>query len=408
MKSTSANNNNKKSSTFSPFQIIVFVSLCIFIPWLLYVFYHPKFSSASENSVNSISLPQLLGLVHSPINENAIVYKKPVQGDIPYNGAKPVYGKHTGKDAVFALACNYHLELYKFFVGTLRKYGFEDDIVLAVSPPGKMKLGVEEYIQKTNVVAYGFNVTCEGKDNCKLQDDFLGYPDPRPTRPFANIRYALYEYWLNFYGPKSYIIILDFRDVFFQSNPFKAFGQYELRVPKYVLYVYAENQKMKTIGGCKFNSLWVGRCFGKEALEQVRNNSVICSGSTIGSYEAISYYVKTMLETMDTVQCWRKGIESDQGYQNYLFYNGKFNSPNGDGNATKFDQGNGIVNTIGAMNGRRIQQEHKGSLTAFWKIRDSQGRIINNDGTVSPIVHQWDRWFQELKQYVFFDLAKDV
>lgn len=39
---------------------------------------------------------------------------------------------------------------------------------------------------------------------------------------------------------------------------------------------------------------------------------------------------------MDKVQCWRKNIESDQGYQNYLFYNGHFNTP--EGNASKFDQ----------------------------------------------------------------------
>jgi hypothetical protein len=40
---------------------------------------------------------------------------------------------------------------------------------------------------------------------------------------------------------------------------------------------------------------------------------------------------------MDTVKCWLKGIESDQGYQNFLFYNGKFN--NEQGNATLFYQG---------------------------------------------------------------------
>lgn len=58
-----------------------------------------------------------------------------------------------------------------------------------------------------------------------------------------------------------------------------------------------------------------------------------------------------MLQSMDTVKCWLKGIESDQGYQNYLFYNGHFNTELG--NATLFHQGNGVVNTIGAMNGYR-------------------------------------------------------
>jgi hypothetical protein len=71
-----------------------------------------------------------------------------------------------------------------------------------------MKPGVANYIKDMNVISYGFDVDCIGKDNCKLRDDFLGYPDPRPYRTFANIRYALYEYWLRYYTDQSYILIL--------------------------------------------------------------------------------------------------------------------------------------------------------------------------------------------------------
>jgi hypothetical protein len=85
---------------------------------------------------------------------------------------------------------------------------------------------------------------------------------------------------------------------------------------------------------------------------QVKDKAVICSGSTLGSYVAIDNYITTMLTSMDKVKCWLKGIESDQGYQNYLFYNGYFNVPNL-GNATLNMQGEGVVNTIGAMNGFR-------------------------------------------------------
>jgi hypothetical protein len=161
---------------------------------------------------------------------------------IPTKGAQPLWGvKHSDGDAVFALACNYDTKYYKRFVGTLRKAGFKGDIVLAVSPIAKMKKGVEEYLKSTGVVAYGFDVDCEGKDNCKLQDEFLGYPDPRPHRTFANIRYALYEYWLRYYSGNAYILILDFRDTFFQRNPFEPLGPIEKRKPTYDLRMYAEN-----------------------------------------------------------------------------------------------------------------------------------------------------------------------
>jgi hypothetical protein len=101
---------------------------------------------------------------------------------------------------------------------------------------------------------------------------------------------------------------------------------------------------------------------------------------------------------MDTVKCWLKGIESDQGYQNYLFYNGYFDTA--EGNATLFYQGNDVINTIGAMNGFRVPKDMKGTLKDFWKIRDEEGYILNNDGSRSACVHQWDRFYSELRKFV--------
>jgi hypothetical protein len=129
----------------------------------------------------------------------------PVLGPHAVNGTKPMIGSHSGRDAIFALAANYPLELFKFFVGSVRRFGFKDDIVLAVNPKKSMQPNTFQYLVEQNVVAYGFEVDCRKKDDCKLRDDFFGsvyhpfqsitllrYPDPRPYRPFANIRYALY------------------------------------------------------------------------------------------------------------------------------------------------------------------------------------------------------------------------
>ena len=156
------------------------------------------------------------------------------------------------------------------------------------------------------------------------------YPDPRPLRTFANIRYGLYgtshiihilhlffflrlivlypsEYWLRYYDVKSYILILDFRDTFFQQQPFSAFGAYPIRHARYDLHLFAENWAVKNIGKCVYNSLWIGRCFSKQSLQDIRAQAVICSGSTLGSFLGIDHYVATMLTWMDKVQCWLKG-----------------------------------------------------------------------------------------------------
>lgn len=333
----------------------------LFVPWLVYLYRQSatnaplhipnadeikaifRFSQQMSAPLETPADVKALQFQHDVVQGHSVLHpteihrnvtKLPVLGPLPSNGAVPLYGiKHTGGDAVFALACNYPKNFYQRFVGSLRKSKFDGDVVLAVSPPSKMKPGVEEYIQEARVIPYAFEVDCMGVDNCKLKDDFLGYPDPRPYRTFAYIRYALYEYWLVHYNELSYILILDFRDTFFQSNPFQSYGPLSQRpAGKYDLQLFAENYKVKNIGKCPFNSLWIARCFGKPALEPVKEKAVICSGSTLGSFLAIDFYVRTMLTHMDRVQCWLKGIESDQGYQNYLFYNGFFNHPSG--NAT--------------------------------------------------------------------------
>ena len=137
---------------------------------------------------------------HKPSTTSPFSFSEmPVLGPIPGKGsATPLFGiQHQGKDAIFALACKYPKLYYERFVGTLRDAGYTDDIgktlenslerllttvplfsmlfiaVLAVSPEPQMKPGVSQYIKDTNIVAYAFDVDCEGKDNCRLQEAFL-------------------------------------------------------------------------------------------------------------------------------------------------------------------------------------------------------------------------------------------
>jgi hypothetical protein len=381
MKAASNPAGGAKRAFFSGWRAIAIVMIVILLPWAFYVNFHPQYKGVNNLSAPHVDSTAISAAVISHtakqqtqqvldvskleavsqksakpqvLPKSAFTFPElPVLGPVPTNGAKPLWGyEHKGTDAIFALACNYPKVYYQRFVGSLRKFGYHEDIVLAVSPEEKMKPGVKDYLKETNTLAYAFEVDCKGTDDCRLKDDFLGYPDPRPHRTFANIRYALYEYWLRQYHENSYILILDFRDTFFQANPFQSFGLYNQRPePKYVLQTFAENYDVKNIGICVFNSNWIKTCFGKEALQTLKKEAVICSGSTLGSYPGIHHYVRTMLSSMDTVKCWLKGIESDQGYQNYLFYNGYFNTPHG--NATLFHQGHGVVNTIGAMNGYR-------------------------------------------------------
>jgi hypothetical protein len=49
---------------------------------------------------------------------------------------------------------------------------------------------------------------------------------------------------------------------------------------------------------------------------------------------------------------------------------------------------------------RRVPADKKGPLDTFWKIRDTEGYVLNYDGSRSACVHQWDRWHDELHKFV--------
>lgn len=88
-----------------------------------------------------------LSQVLQDMSVSGVNMNMPVMGPIPTDGVVPLFDvKHQGGDAVFALATGYPKNFYQRFVGTLRKTGYNGDIVLAVSPPKKMKPGVQAYI----------------------------------------------------------------------------------------------------------------------------------------------------------------------------------------------------------------------------------------------------------------------
>jgi hypothetical protein len=76
--------------------------------------------------------------------------------------------------------------------------------------------------------------------------------------------------------------------------------------------------------------------------------------------------------------CHRKGVPSDQGYVNYLYWAGRLPF------ATHEIRGEGIVNTVGAMMGKN----HGGSigpLRSWFRIIDEQGFVMDNDNVTRSV-----------------------
>lgn len=322
---------------------------------------------------------------------------------------KPMWGlqHRPSSDSVMALGFGYSRREFARFVSTLRRTKYDGDVILATEPEARMKTGVADLLRTEGVLAYGFEYQCVKKKKgrrllmtpagCQLTNWYAG-GDTRGPRPLALARYEMYRSWLLNYHPTSWGIVFDFRDTFFQRNPFELV----LRSKKQPnLHLFAENRKVKRVGNCIFNSGWL-RCWGKMTPKRFSNNSVVCSGSTMGSTSALLKYTERMITEFDKMQCHMTPArtESDQGYHNFLYHSGELARLDGV-KVTHHEQGTGgLVNTIGAMNGYRVPKEMKGPLDTFWKIRDDEGYLLEYDGQRSAVVHQWDRFYSELVKFV--------
>jgi len=271
----------------------------------------------------------------------------------------------------------------------------------------------------------------DGKDNTHT-----GAEDPRPTRPVATARYELYWIWSRRYREHSSILIVDARDAYFQSNPF-AFvpppstksGQQQ--PPKIVSYeqailddgsgssisnsnsnhkecrldLFEENYEAVNIAKSHYNSRWISTAYGKEALKLIRSKPVICSGSSMGSQKAMELYSRAMVAQFDKTKC--KQVGCDQGFHNYLYYEGGLKPFLAAHQCTinVHRQGDGAVNNLAAMRNSSLRLQGvlvtSKANTKTNKIAADDGIVVmNNDkSTLSPVIHQFDR-DDELKRVI--------
>lgn len=101
----------------------------------------------------------------------------------------------------------------KLFLGTARKY-YQEDIVIALEADSVTK-------EAMAILAYYKAVVyLLPKDLCSkaTRSIFCGSEDERV--PASVFRYFFYEKWAAMYSETSLVMTTDFRDVFFQGNPF--------------------------------------------------------------------------------------------------------------------------------------------------------------------------------------------
>lgn len=221
-----------------------------------------------------------------------------------------------------------------------------------------------------------------------LLDDIYGWKDedgkviktakdPRIGRVVATLRYEWYWIWTLQYNPNSWIMLVDMRDTFFQTNPFEGLP----RNQNGLLYFFGENAEATRLGKSTKNMNWLRRSYGEATLNALRQKPTICSGSTMGEQVAIETYLRALVNEWDENDIKMTG--ADQGFHNYLYYSGKLTNSETISKLVVWEQGKGIINNLGALRTKKFKE---------WGIYDEANVVVYNwDGTVSPVVHQYDR-----------------
>ena len=271
---------------------------------------------------------------------------------------------------VTALVWSYPLEVFRIFVLSLRAH-YEGDIVLLIysKPPDD----IVQFMEAQRVT-----------------------PMPIVAPPDFSVRRFQDYARVCRHGTYKLCLVADFKDVFFQANPFAG-------VPKpYPGLLLPEESKK--IGQCIFNSAWMLKGYGPATKKTLADKAVICSGLIIGTPKGFLELSKRIVQyraSQDMTrieqgirgqQLWGSGW--DQAAVEYMAHTGKLD----DLNVLMQPRGRGIVNTVGTLLSQDVIR-WQDFLKPPWM--DAEGMVLNDDGTPSAVVHQYDRIFKRTGNVLF-------
>jgi hypothetical protein len=259
------------------------------------------------------------------------------------------------KGLILTYCSGYGEAVYERFRGSLLETGFDDALVMFLQ---------QEDLPHARAGRTG------GRSNVTLQVI-------EPELPGKYERYFRYRDYLREdqgLAADDWVFLCDSRDVIFQKNLFD--HPFD---PDDDLLLFEENS---TIGSCKWNAYWMQR-FGNPVFEQLKEETILCSGTLLGKKAAVLDYLDTMLSIikheigLEKIREGGSNYGGDQGIFNYLFHTGRLRH----------------------LNIRRLAWNHPLLLTAHFgpaQINES-GRVVDDNGREYWCVHQFDRMPREQK-----------
>ncbi|KAL7501440.1 hypothetical protein ACHAWT_010409 [Skeletonema menzelii] len=331
----------------------------------------------------------------------------------------------SSKSAVLGLATGYPRYVYEGFVGSLRATGFSGHIILAIAKnaPDDVVSYLKEqnvtmkHVERAEKCTYDGAIGEKGVPIDMNESHEWNCPKDYPDYKITWSRFLYYRDWLNDCPScTDGVILTDVRDAFFQRDPFVTAVE---RNQVHPLMVFQESPETDTehwltdwpVSACRKHKL------GKKPM--------LCSGSVMGSREGILDYIDVMEEEfkywIQRENCRIDNRGDDQSIHNYLYYTNRFK------NAVSIPHRHGPIHVVGYQAARIFENATKEAKDAGvgigqifikddnnWRewlprkyglIDTNTGLIVNEDGTPSAQVHQYDRfgpliskWENEMKK----------
>jgi len=209
--------------------------------------------------------------------------------------------------------------------------------------------------------------------------------DMRRFHPSTTRYHLFYTFFSDERVRSSYsnVFMIDVRDSYFQLDPFKVIVSGNDAAAFHVF----TSVTTVTIGKCGWNGKWILDCFGQGTLNDIGDNSIICSGVSLGTMDSVYNYLVNMNDIITGSRqteigklskfpsCERNGV--DQGAHNVLVYKGAIPR------MKIWDQIEGPVSNLQAEQ---------------YQLKENV--VFNRKGAKAAVVHQYDR-SQILQRYLF-------
>lgn len=266
------------------------------------------------------------------------------------------------KKLIVGAIAHYNFRMVEPFLSTLRKSGYDGDVVFFCSDISS--------VTARKLASRGVRLVHFQSEFPYTRDAALTkYNDRWPARNYevTVLRFLLaYAFLKAHEGEYEYVMLTDVRDVIFQKDPFDfPIGD--------SLCCFSESEQ---IIHSPINVAWITEGFGGKTVEQIGRNTIVCSGTIIGSTARVLEFLDIFLDT------------AAQHFKTL---------PEGKKNSGGIDQGffNYLVRT-GAMPFSRVFQNDDGPvLTLGYKTSvdfDSKTKTVRNaKGAIPNVVHQYDR-----------------